>query len=53
MPVIKPRFFGGSRIHQVVHYVDRISFPIKPRAVVLFAGTNDIPGPNPRPHNSL
>ena len=32
------RGFGGSKIHQVAHYVDRIVIPYHPRAVVLFAG---------------
>jgi lysophospholipase L1-like esterase len=47
LPVIN-RGFGGSKIHQVAHYVDRIVAPYHPRAVVLFAGTNDIAGPKPR-----
>jgi lysophospholipase L1-like esterase len=41
------RGFGGARIADVVHYVDRIVLPYRPRAVVLFAGTNDIAGPRP------
>jgi lysophospholipase L1-like esterase len=46
------RGFGGSRIHQVVHYADRVVIPYRPRAVVLFAGTNDIAGPRPKsPHH--
>lgn len=47
LPVIN-RGFGGSKIHQVAHYVDRIVVPYRPRAVVLFAGTNDITGSKPR-----
>jgi len=47
LPVIN-RGFGGSRIHQVAYYVDRIVVPYHPRAVVLFAGTNDLAGPKPR-----
>jgi lysophospholipase L1-like esterase len=47
LPVIN-RGFGGSRIHQVAHYVDRIVIPYHPRAVVLFAGTNDITGSKPK-----
>ena len=42
------RGFGGSKIHQVAHYVDRIVIPYHPRAVVLFAGTNDIAGSQPK-----
>ncbi len=47
LPVIN-RGFGGSRIHQVVHNAGRIVLPYRPRAVALFAGTNDIAPPNPK-----
>jgi lysophospholipase L1-like esterase len=41
LPVLN-RGFGGSRMRDVVQYVDRIVLPYQPRAVVLFAGTNDV-----------
>jgi lysophospholipase L1-like esterase len=41
------RGFGGARMADVVHYAERIVLPIHPRAVVLFAGTNDIADPKP------
>jgi lysophospholipase L1-like esterase len=41
------RGFGGARIGDVVRYVDRIVLSYRPRAVVLFAGTNDIAGSRP------
>jgi lysophospholipase L1-like esterase len=47
LPVIN-RGFGGSKIHQVTRYIERIVIPYHPRAVVLFAGTNDIAGANPK-----
>jgi lysophospholipase L1-like esterase len=47
LPVVN-RGFGGSKIHQVARYVGRIVIPYHPRAVVLFAGTNDIAGANPK-----
>ncbi|CAG0936530.1 hypothetical protein TFLX_05411 [Thermoflexales bacterium] len=47
LPVIN-RGFGGSRINDVVHYANRIVTPYHPRAVVLFAGTNDISGSKPK-----
>jgi len=50
LPVVN-RGFGGSRIHQVVHYVDRIVVPYHPRAVVLLPAPTISPGPNPRQHN--
>ncbi len=43
LPVIN-RGFGGSQIHQVTHYAERIIFPYRPRIVVLYAGENDIAG---------
>ena len=36
--------FGGSKINDSTYYLDRLVFPFNPRAVVLFAGTNDING---------
>lgn len=42
-PVIN-RGFGGSMMHQVVHYMDEIVFPYKPAAIFLYAGENDIAG---------
>ncbi len=47
LPVIN-RAFGGSKIKQVAYYVDQIVIPYRPRAVVLFAGTNDIAWPRPK-----
>ncbi len=47
LPVIN-RGFGGSKIKQVAYYVDQIVIPYHPRAVVLFAGTNDIAWPKPK-----
>jgi lysophospholipase L1-like esterase len=43
LPVLN-RGFGGSQIHQVTHYADRIVWPYRPRAVVFYAGENDIAG---------
>lgn len=40
-PVIN-RGFGGSRTDDVLHYVDRIVTPYRPRAVVYYAGDNDL-----------
>ena len=46
LPVLN-RGFGGSRMADVVHYAGRIARPCHPRAVVLFAGTNDFADPKP------
>ena len=43
LPVLN-RGFGGSQIHQVTHYADRIVLPHQPRAVVFYAGENDMAG---------
>jgi len=39
------RGFGGSRIAEVNHYASRIVLPYRPRAVVLYAGDNDLSAP--------
>ena len=46
LPVLN-RGFGGSRMADVVHYAKRITVPSHPRAILLFAGTNDIADPKP------
>ncbi len=46
LPVLN-RGFGGARIQDVVHYAQRVALPYQPRAIVLFAGTNDIAPPKP------
>lgn len=41
MPVIQ-HGFGGAKLNDVVHYAERLVNAYQPRAVVVFAGTNDI-----------
>lgn len=41
LPII-PRGFGGSTINDVVAYADRVVFPYKPQAILLYEGDNDI-----------
>ena len=36
------RGFGGSRMHDLVYYADRIITPYSARAIVIFVGSNDI-----------
>ncbi len=38
------RGFGGAKLRDVIHYADRIILPYDPKAIVIFAGTNDISG---------
>ena len=47
LPVLN-RGFGGSRIHDSVHWFDALVVPEDPRALVVFAGTNDLSGKEPR-----
>ena len=46
LPVIQ-RGFGGSKIYHSVYYADKIVHPYKPKAIVMFSGTNDIVQPTP------
>ena len=41
LPVLN-RGFGGSQVADSVRYADRIVLPYRPRAVVLYAGDNDL-----------
>ena len=34
--------FGGAKLNDLVHYATRLVNAYRPRAVVVFAGTNDI-----------
>ena len=47
MPVIQ-RGFGGSKLGDAIYYADRIVMPYKPRAIVMFSGSNDIAGESPK-----
>jgi len=42
--VVLNRGFGGSQIHEVTYYADRIVIPYQPRLIVFYAGDNDIAG---------
>jgi lysophospholipase L1-like esterase len=45
LPVLN-RGFGGARLSSVVHFVDRVVVQYRTRAVVLYAGDNDLEGGN-------
>jgi lysophospholipase L1-like esterase len=36
------RGFGGAKVHDVIHYLDRLIAPHEPSMVVLYIGTNDM-----------
>ena len=40
------RGFGGCHLAHVNHYVERVVLPYRPRAVVLYAGENDLGWPS-------
>ncbi|MEM9256708.1 MAG: GDSL-type esterase/lipase family protein [Pseudomonadota bacterium] len=53
LPVLQ-HGFGGAKMHDVVHYADRLVGAFAPRAVVMFAGTNDVhPGSVKSPQTLL
>lgn len=41
------RAFGGSSLADLIHFADRIILPYKPKAIVIYCGTNDIAGKTP------
>src|SRR5580698_6130116 len=43
LPILN-RGFGGSQLSQVVHFVDQTVIRYRPRAIVLYAGDNDLDG---------
>jgi lysophospholipase L1-like esterase len=52
-PVIQ-RGFGGARIEDMAYYLHRIVYPLNFRAIVFFAGTNNITGAaNDMPADSI
>ncbi len=53
LPVIQ-HGFGGAKLNDIVHYCERLVNVYHPRAVVVFAGTNDItPGGSKTPEALL
>lgn len=40
--------FGGSRIFDSIYWLDALLDGVRPRALVVFSGTNDLAGENPR-----
>ena len=41
LPVFN-RAFGGSRTWELLHYVDRVVLPYKPRIIAYYGGSNDV-----------
>jgi len=52
LPVLN-RGFGGSNLSHATYYADRIIFPYRPAAIVLYAGDNDFSGFEPSAANDV
>ena len=48
-----PRGFGGSIMHDVLHYLDRVALAYKPRAILIYEGDNDTSGNDPIPNEVI
>ena len=48
LPVFN-RAFGGSRTWEVLHYMDQIVLPYRPRIIVYYTGSNDVSAGEPAP----
>ncbi len=48
-----PRGFGGSVMHDVLHYLDRVALKYKPRAILIYEGDNDTGGDPPIPREAI
>jgi lysophospholipase L1-like esterase len=42
LPVVIKRGFGGAKLSDCVHYLDRLVIPYRPRLVLVYAGENDL-----------
>jgi len=48
-----PRGFGGSVMHDVLHYLDRVALTYAPRAILIYEGDNDTGGRDPIPNDMV
>jgi lysophospholipase L1-like esterase len=48
-----PRGFGGSVMHDVLHYLDRVALVYKPRAILIYEGDNDTGSNPPIPRDAI
>lgn len=48
-----PRGFGGSIMHDVLYYLDRVALTYKPRAILIYEGDNDTGARNPVPKEMI
>jgi lysophospholipase L1-like esterase len=48
-----PRGFGGSTMHDLLHYLDRVALAYKPRAILIYEGDNDTAAEPPVPNDAI
>ncbi|HMA12238.1 MAG TPA: GDSL-type esterase/lipase family protein [Steroidobacteraceae bacterium] len=48
-----PRGFGGSIMHDLLYYLDRVALVYKPRAILIYEGDNDTGGEPPIPNEAI
>jgi lysophospholipase L1-like esterase len=48
-----PRGFGGSVMHDLLHYLDRVALAYEPRAILIYEGDNDTGGNPPIPNEAI
>lgn len=48
-----PRGFGGSTMHDLLYYLDRVALAYQPRAILIYEGDNDIAANPPVPGDAI
>jgi len=48
-----PRGFGGSYMHDLLYYLDRVAIVYKPRAILIYEGDNDTGASLPIPNDAI
>jgi len=48
-----PRGFGGSTMHELLYYIDRVAITYRPRAILIYEGDNDTGGNPPIPNEAI
>jgi lysophospholipase L1-like esterase len=48
-----PRGFGGSVMHDLLYYLDRVALVYKPRAILIYEGDNDTGSVPPIPNEAI
>lgn len=48
-----PRGFGGSVMHDLLYYIDRVAITYQPRAILIYEGDNDTGLASPVPNDAI